>query len=218
MSRRLLWLAVYAVAMAFLEAAVVVYLRVICYTHGFAFPLVVIPAPMALIEIAREAATIVMILAVAVLAAADRWGAFLLFAWIFGVWDIFYYVWLRVMLGWPPSLLTPDILFLIPVPWVGPVLAPLIVSVGLVVGVLLILRIGGPGATARFRPAEQALAAAGGVVVLLSFTLDARGVAAGGQAPPFRWGLFGVGMALGAGAVLAGLRRIRGIMKTGGRA
>jgi hypothetical protein len=216
MTRRLTWLTVYAVAMAFLEAAVVVYLRAIYYPSGFAFPLVVLPAPMALTEIAREAATLAMILAVASLAAPDRWHAFLSFAWVFAIWDIFYYVWLWGLLRWPPSLLTPDILFLIPVPWVGPVLAPLIVSAGLLAGAALLLRAGDRGAGGPFGPAGWALGIAGGCAVVLSFTLDTAQVLRGGPAPPFRWGLFAAGVILGAAALASRLSRFRGIIAARG--
>lgn len=215
MKRRLAWIALFAVAMAYLEAAVVVYLRAIYYPAGFAFPLVALPARMAIVEMAREAATVVMILAVAVLAGSDRWERFLLFSFLFGVWDIFYYVWLYVTLGWPPSLLTPDVLFLIPVPWVSPVLAPILISLGLVAGALLLIELRERGAVLAFPPLLWALAGAGGVFVLLSFTLDVRGILSGGHPPPFRWGLFGAGAGLGAAALAAGALRLRRMIGAG---
>src|SRR3954464_7934186 len=138
--RRILWLAVFAVAMAYVESAVVVYLRAIYYPHGFAFPLALMPSDMVAIEIGREAATLVMLLGVATLAGVDGWDRILMFCIAFGVWDIAYYVWLWVFLRWPPSLLTWDVLFLIPVPWVGPVVAPVIVSVVMIWGSLVMLQ------------------------------------------------------------------------------
>ena len=207
-SRRLAGLAVYAVAMAFVEAAVVVYLRAIYYPDGFAFPIVIIPDRMAVIEVARELATVVMLGAVAWLAGADRWQRFLHFCVLFGVWDIFYYVWLRILLGWPPSLLTWDILFLIPVPWIGPVLAPVVISVGLIAGSVHLLRLHSRGVTLSFPPLHWAAAVAGGALVLLSFTLDYEIVVKGLQPPPFRWGLFAAGCALGVGALVMGTRRL----------
>ena len=114
--RRLIWLTVYAVAMAYLESAVVVYLRAIYYPQGFSLPLVLIEPSIAAIEIGQEAATLVMLLSVTALASADRWEWFFAFCLSFGVWDVFYYVWLWAFLRWPPSLLTSDVLFLIPVP------------------------------------------------------------------------------------------------------
>src|SRR5262249_11432284 len=117
--RRLVWLVLYAVAMAYVEAAVVVYLRGIYYPQGFSFPIVIIPDSMAAIEVGREAATLIMLAGVSALAGADRWERFLFFSVAFGCWDIGYYLWLRLFIGWPLSLLTWDILFLIPVPWIG---------------------------------------------------------------------------------------------------
>src|SRR5882672_5956538 len=91
-----------------------------------------------------------MLLAVAMLASEDRWERFLVFSLAFGIWDICYYAWLWVFIGWPPSLLTWDVLFLIPVPWLAPVLAPLIVSACLVAGALWGLTLHARGATPRF--------------------------------------------------------------------
>src|SRR6476469_1916206 len=172
--RLLPWLIAYAVAMAYVEAAVVAYLRALYYPHGFAFPLVLMPTGLAAIEIGREAATLIMLLGVAVLAGVERWERFLAFCVAFGVWDLFYYVWLRLLLGWPPSLLTWDVLFLIPVPWVGPVLAPGLVSVALVVGGVLLLRRGARGEPYTFALPLQILLLAGALLVLASFMLDFR--------------------------------------------
>jgi len=208
MARRLIWLSIFAVAMAYMESAVVAYLREIYYPHGFAFPIVVIPPRMALIEIGREAATIAMLAAAAVLAGADRWERFLHFCLAFGIWDIFYYAWLRVFLRWPPSLLTWDILFLIPVPWIGPVLAPVLISAAMIAGSFWLLAEKARGTLLRFPAPLWALAVAGGVLVVLSFTLDFGVVVKGLQPPPFRWGLYLTGFALGAVALIAGVRRL----------
>ena len=87
-----------------------------------------LPKSFLTVEIVREAATIIMLISVALLtvsAARERWAIFL---WAFAVWDVFYYVGLRATVGWPSSLLTPDVLFLIPVPWVSQVWLPILVS------------------------------------------------------------------------------------------
>src|SRR5215813_6439305 len=124
-----MWLGVlnataYAVAMAYLESAIVVYLRRLYYLQGFDFPLVIIDIPTLLIEVGRETATIVMLAIVGIAAGRTKVGKCAYFLYLFGVWDIFYYVWLKVFLDWPASLFTWDVLFLIPVPWIGPALAP----------------------------------------------------------------------------------------------
>ncbi len=134
----------FGIAFAYIESAVVVYLRAIFYPDGFVFPLVGF-GDMAglkhlfLTEVGREAATLVLILAGSY-ALACNWRRFL--AWfliIFAVWDIFYYVWLKVLLDWPGSLLDWDILFFIPVIWASPVLAPIISSlVMLLAGAILL--------------------------------------------------------------------------------
>jgi hypothetical protein len=208
LKERLIWLTVYAVAMAYLESAVVVYLRAIYYPAGFGFPLALIEPGMSAIEIGREAATLVMLLGVAMVMSEDRWERFLFFCLSFGVWDTFYYVWLWVFLDWPPSLLTWDILFLIPIPWIGPVLAPLIISVALIIGSLLLLRLRHRGIQLRFPTWSWVLAVSGGGIVLSSFMLDFRTVLAQVEPPPFRWWLFALGVMCGITALTCGVSRL----------
>lgn len=200
----------YAIAMAFVEAAVVVYLRQILAPGDPA-----VPVPQAgvgaipVIEAFREAATIVMLAAVGWLAGTDFWERFLWFSIAFGIWDIFYYIWLRVLIGWPTSLLSWDVLFLIPVPWTAPVLAPVIISLGLILGSLLLLRLRGQGAILRFSPSLWALACLGGAIVLLSFMLDYRLATAGQEPASFHWLIFGAGVAVAALALGIGVRRLQ---------
>ena len=126
--RRLLPVACFAFSMAYLEAAVVVYLRRL---FGVVEPwrdAGIFDPSLAAVEIGREAATLAMLITLGWACGRNlqsRLG-FALFA--FGVWDIFYYVWLKVLLGWPASILTPDILFLIPLPWWGPVITPVLIA------------------------------------------------------------------------------------------
>jgi hypothetical protein len=209
MVRRLAWLSIYGVAMAYLEAAVVVYLRALYYPQGFDFPLTLMPPGMAVVEVGREFATLVMLLGVAVVAGADRWERFLAFCFCFGLWDIFYYVWLWVLVRWPPSLLTWDLLFLIPVPWIGPVLAPVLVSVALVAGSLLMLRLKAQGSRLEFSAPLWMLAVAGGLLVLASFVRDYETVLRQAEPPPFHWGVFGVGVGLAMIAVAVGVSRLK---------
>jgi hypothetical protein len=208
MTRRALWVCLYAVAMAAVESAVVVYLRALHPIDDAptAALLAVLPDRLIAVEVGREVATIVMLVAVAALAAHDRWGRFLYFSLAFGVWDIFYYFWLWVFIGWPPSLLTWDVLFLIPVPWLGPVLAPAIVSVCLVAGALRLLALQARGVALRFPPVAWGLAGLGAVLVLLSFTLDYRSVLERHEPNAFRWWLFGLGVGTGVAGVGVGAR------------
>jgi hypothetical protein len=126
---RLACIVAYSVAMAYVEAAVVVYLRRIYYPEGFVLTLGPMDTGILRTEIGREVATIVMILGVSLVSYAGRLkrlGAFLL---IFGIWDIFYYVFLKILLNWPESFKTKDVLFLIPSPWILPVFLPMSASV-----------------------------------------------------------------------------------------
>ncbi len=92
------------------------------------------------IEIGREAATIVMLALIAVIAGNTNLKKVGYFFLSFGIWDIFYYIWLYVFIQWPKSLLEWDVLFLIPLPWWGPVIAPVLISILLIViGYLLIV-------------------------------------------------------------------------------
>jgi hypothetical protein len=185
-----------------------VYLRAIYYPNGFDLPLAQMPPGMVAIETGREAATLVMFLGVAALAGTDRWERFLAFCVAFGVWDIFYYAWLWIFVRWPPSLLTWDILFLLPVPWVGPVLAPVLISVALVAGSLLLLRLQARGVRLRFSVPVWTLAVAGGIVVLVSFMLDFAIVLQQMKPPPFHWEVFAIGIGLGVIALGLGVARL----------
>src|ERR1051326_1078616 len=121
MKRTIIWLGIFAIAIGFLESAVVIYLRRMFYPGGFNFPLVPVDTQIAIVEFCREAATIIMLAAMGALIgknASQRWAVFI---YAFGLWDIFYYVFLKIFLDWPESVFNWDILFLIPVPWVGPV-------------------------------------------------------------------------------------------------
>jgi hypothetical protein len=125
----------YAVAMAYVEAAVVVDLNgALGQQLGALFPLrpELRSGPLILIEVGREAATLVMLATVGILAGRSAIERLAWSAVAFGTWDIGYYAWLHVFSGWPPDLGTWDVLFLVPVPWTGPVWAPVAVSAALV--------------------------------------------------------------------------------------
>jgi hypothetical protein len=141
-------LVVFAVSMAFVEAAVVVYLRKVI-GEGPVFPMKDIPLLLLVVEIGREAATIVMLLTIPFLSfrgGARRIGAFLL---LFAVWDVFYYLWLHVTIGWPAGIFDWDVLFLIPLPWIGPVWSVLLICAGMILFSVLFLR---APEDARFAP------------------------------------------------------------------
>lgn len=198
-----------AIAMAYLEAAVVVYLRgALGLAADAVFPVDFSGSAgrLALIELGRELATLVMIGGVGWIAGRSPLERLAWAAAVFGVWDIGYYAWLWVFSGWPTGLGTWDLLFLLPVPWAGPVWAPVAVSLGLVgfgVAVAARLRTGAPVRMGRSRFAVLLL---GGLVVVISFTLNAGTVIAGRVPSAFAWPVFAAGMAIGVVAAAGALR------------
>ena len=201
----------YAVAMAYVEAAVVVDLNgAIGQQIGAFFPL--LPAmtagPLILIETGREAATLVMLAGVGIVAGRSALERLAWTAVAFGIWDIGYYAWLHVFTGWPPTLGTWDVLFLLPVPWTGPVWAPIAVSVALVgFGLAVARRLHG-GGSVRLSSWHLAAALAGGLLVVLSFTLDAPSLMAGGIPRFYAWPVLVAGLAVASAAALDTLRPI----------
>ena len=137
--KNILLVVIFAIAMAYLESAVVVYLRAMYRIEDLLRDINLTFDAYTFIEIGREAATILMLAFVALLVGSNwpkKIGYFFL---SFGVWDIFYYIWLYIFIQWPKSLLEWDILFLIPLPWWGPVIAPVLISILLIsIGFLLI--------------------------------------------------------------------------------
>ncbi len=132
-NKKLLYVSLFAVAMAYFESAVVVYLRELYYPEGFSLPLKVINIRMIRIELFRELATIIMMITVSAICGKRFWERFGYFLILFGIWDIFYYVFLKITLDWPSSLLEWDVLFLIPYPWIGPVIAPSLVALLMII-------------------------------------------------------------------------------------
>ncbi len=202
MNARIRWLVVvlYAVAMAWVEAAAVFYLRTLVHRieplQPNPFPIV---GGMGSVEVVREAATLVMLLAVGLLAGRSWRSRLGYLAIAFGVWDIFYYVFLRAMCGWPHSLTDWDILFLIPLPWWGPVLAPALISLVMILWGTLVCRFEHRRTRTPLLPelAACGLGVAGIVLGLCVFMEDAIAAARqGGEAVrnvlprSFNWPLF----------------------------
>lgn len=216
MRRRILALLIFGVAFGYLEAAVVSYLRALhepvrqrYYPRrpaGDLFPLLTLEqtrsaAPEQIqvirVEIGREAATLVMLAAVALAVAENtgEWAA--AFAIAFGTWDLAFYAGLKLILDWPASLLSWDILFLIPVPWVAPVLAPSLVSAAMILAGIWHLRRASRGQPVHIGSIQWAGIALGALTLIVSFTLDWRNIMAGAMPNPFAWGTFSLGLAIG---------------------
>jgi len=141
--RRLTALTIFGISIGFIEASVVVYLRFIaCPNTTSLFPLAFMPVNILKIEMWREVATIAVLLSVSYLSARIRKKKRLFyFMFIFGIWDITYYFWLKVLIGWPISPFSWDILFLIPVPWISPVLYPMIISIIFIFSSVLFIKL-----------------------------------------------------------------------------
>jgi hypothetical protein len=218
--RAVIALLLFGTAFGYLEAAVVSYLRQLHEPArqryypgrpaGDLFPILTLeqlhaadsiqPQTLA-IEIGREAATILMLAAVALIVArnAGEWAAAFVIA--FGVWDIAFYVFLKLLLDWPQSFFTWDILFLIPVPWAGPVLAPLLVSAAMIAAGAWHLR-----SDVHLGAAHWAGIFAGAAVIIISFAMDYRNLMAGGMPHRFNWLVFASGLLIGVGAYGSAIR------------
>ncbi len=199
----------YAVAMAYLEAAVVVYLRRALHLDPSAILPVNVADPLGdltAIEAGREAATMVMLAAVGWIAGRSGFERLAWFAVAFGIWDIWYYAWLWAFLGWPSSLGSWDLLFLVPVPWAGPIWAPIAVSAALILFGLAAARRERRAVRLRITPIQALAAAAGGLLVVLSFVLAAEPLVRGEIPTEYPWAVFAAGMALAVWAAASALR------------
>lgn len=170
--RKIITITVFAIAMGFLESAVVVYMREILYPGGFEFPLSPIPVNLAVTELLREVATMIMLVTIGIVAAKRFSTGFAWFLFSFAIWDIFYYIFLRLLVGWPESLMTWDVLFLIPTTWTGPVLSPVLVSVTMILLALVILIQAETGKDTRIHPLEWTGLVTGSLVLIFGFILD----------------------------------------------
>jgi len=220
MRRTIAALFLFGISFGYVEAAVVVYLRAIYdpirqQLHPDRKPRDLFPlispqqladagpenARRLVIEIGREAATMLMLAGIALACGRTFYQSVAAFAVAFGVWDIVFYISLKLMIHWPESLATWDILFLIPLPWVGPVWAPVAVALTMIVCGLISLRYGGLWLSMR----TWLGILAGALVLVLAFIWDFRNVAAGGMPNSFNWPLLLAGEAIGLAAFTAAL-------------
>ena len=198
--RKLIWLTLFALAMAYVEAALVVHLRQLYYADNplTIFPLRLLSHTDLAIELIREAATIVMLIAVAFLAERDIGRRFAAFVYSFGIWDLGYYGCLKLLIDWPRLWLEWDVLFLLPWPWFGPWLTPALIALlfaGWGAWILLSTR------QPRFTRLSATLFIGGAVLGLTAFLLPAVGLLPQGkiafqgyQPENFAWSLFVPGL------------------------
>jgi len=197
----------FAMAMAWVEAASVFYIRALAdRIEPYQADPLPIDGALGNVELWREAATLVMIAALGILA-GRTWRRRAGYAAVaFGAWDIFYYVFLRLISGWPRTLLDWDILFLLPLPWWGPVLAPVSIALVMILWGTLATQ-SADGATDA--PWASALGWAGIVLALAVFMVDAWLALPDGRnavlhvlPTTFRWPLFWVALLMIASPVL----------------
>ena len=215
---------IFAIAFGWVESAVVVYLRKIYFNGVFTFPLSIawkegkhVIAPLIRVELGREIATIMMLGAVAWVAGRNRLQKLGFFLIAFGVWDLFYYVWLHVMIGWPESPMTWDLLFYIPLPWVGPVITPALIAMTMAVAGTMMIYFDHQGYLIRWRWYDIVMEGACGLLMIAAFCWDWKNIL---QVPgdihrtgipnPFAWWLFLPAYLLA--IVYFGIR-LRGIVK-----
>ncbi|MFZ2644042.1 MAG: hypothetical protein WA117_23830 [Verrucomicrobiia bacterium] len=217
------WVVVlFAVAMAWVESAAVLYLRTLI---GRIDPYQPNPLPsfggFAMAEAIREVATMIMLAGAGWLAGRGWRARFGYFVIAFGVWDIFYYVFLRPLTGWPKGLLDWDVLFLIPLPWWGPVVAPCLVAGLMILFGTLVTQFACASGTPWPRRTSAIVCVIGMALALYVFMADAirvvhQGEAALRQMLPthFNWPLFSVALLLMAMPILDVARQIVGSRKT----
>ena len=170
--KTLIWVTIFGIAFAMIETAVVTYLRELYYPEGFEFPLKLSGIEITAVELYRELATMLLLISVAILAGKTGKERFAWFIFAFAIWDIFYYVFLFVFLGWPQSLLTWDILFLLPFTWVGPVIGPIINSLTMIFLAMVIVRFESLKKYVIIRFYHWFLLVAGAIVVIISYVED----------------------------------------------
>lgn len=173
LKERIIWLLIFSIAMGLLETAVVVYLRELFYADGFQFPLNTIDNQIiAITELLREVATLIMLIGIGYMFGRNFITRFAGFLFSFAIWDIFYYVFLKMLLNWPESFFTWDVLFLIPVTWVGPVISPIIVSITMILFAAVFIYLDNRFDDVKLNLKDWAIMISAASIILVSFTLD----------------------------------------------
>ncbi len=195
---RLTSVIIFAIAMGIMEAICVVYIRQIIFppdgiindfpTDNFNF----------MYEIVRESITIIMLTSVAIIAAYNLRTRIAMFFLAFGIWDIFYYVGLKIFLNWPASIMDWDTLFLIPIAWYSPVIVPVLISCYFIIGSIFIILHEGNGTQLRFTPKVVLLQALAFIIWLVSFMNNTSHITQHGyNNVSYSWILFNIALILG---------------------
>jgi len=170
---KVFWLTAFAAAFGIVEGSIVVYLRRIYYPGEMAlFPLKSFEPGIYLVELIREGATLLMLFAVAAATFQKGILRFAGFIWGFAAWDLIYYLLLKLSLGWPTGFFEWDVLFLIPVVWVSPMVAPVICSATMLVLAGIIFFYSSKNYSVKFSRLQLWLFIAGSLLILASFVQD----------------------------------------------
>ena len=200
MLKRFCIVVVFGIAFGYIEAAVVVYLRTIFHPSGFTFPLTefgISPLWKRLLtnrNRQRSCNVSSNLYQLPGCSAKNYQQRFAFFLTIFAVWDIFYYIWLKVLLDWPSSIMDWDILFLIPTAWAGPVLAPILVSLTLLIFAIIILYCCCCGRILKPTPTDWLVFIVAALVVVASFCIAGLHAAEADFQSHFHWPLFAAGL------------------------
>ena len=173
--KRLFYIAIYAIGMAYIEASIVVYLRKL---YGISDLIISVPSfdpQVSIIELGRELATLIMLFAIG-FASGKRFQSQIGFSlYAFGLWDIWYYIWLVVFIGFPHSFFDWDLLFLIPLPWWGPVITPVMISVLMIISGARLALLEERGLLVKPRSVDWIMLSIGACIMLYTFMSNAIG-------------------------------------------
>jgi len=202
LKHRLGGIILFALAFGFVEAVIVIYLRTLYVPSGKLFPIDFDSLPHLTVEVVREFFTLLMLMGPAWAAGKTGLQRFAFYSLAFGIWDIFYYVALKIFLNWPSSLFAWDILFLIPAPWSGPVLSPCLVSLALIICSVDALKRMDRGVVYKpqwFHWTSWIMAAG---IILLTYFKEAKVILNKGIPQDYNWWLFIFGLGLGVAVYL----------------
>ncbi|MGH2575843.1 MAG: hypothetical protein ACRDFC_09115 [Ignavibacteria bacterium] len=170
--KKLILILILITAFAYIESAIVIYLRHIYYPEGFHFPIKRHYDYILTVEFIREMATLVILTSLSVLFSKSFWEGFGYFLVMFGLWDIFFYIFLKLAINWPATIFDWDILFLIPLPWIGPVISAVSISLIMIIMGCIIIQLFERGYIVKPTLIHWILVMAGNVLILFSFMHD----------------------------------------------
>ncbi len=199
MKKRLAVLTLFSITFAFFVTAVMYFIRSHYYPNGFAFPVKLLKGLPFAIEYMRQLANLVIIFSVAYLAGRNFNQRMAAFIFVFGLWDIFYYIWFYILIQWPSSFMNWDLLYRVPVHWSGPVIAPILVSLALICAALFIFYFEYKNWELRFSWMDWFIEIVAGAGLLIAFLWNYQKIRQGLVPAHFPWWIFAASLVLGLG-------------------